>query len=86
MHDSGLLSRRKVYQKLEVVKTKDPFCFKRFVSLKARRILAETPCKLVIDKVIAGYVFASSKSYALTFTHIHAISNCWPLPTHDDRK
>ena len=71
----GDFSQQKVYKKLWGQRT--PFCFKGFVSLKAKRILGEAPNDSQINKVIAGYVFASSKSFALTFTHIRAISNHW---------
>ena len=75
IEDSCVFSQKKVYQELWAKRT--PFCFKAFIALKASRILGEAPNDLLIDKIIAGYIFASSKSYALTFTHIRAISNHW---------
>ena len=72
---SCVFSQKKVYQKLQAQKT--PFCFRGFVSLKAFRILGYTPSDSAISKVIEAYTFGSSKSYALTFTHIRTISNHW---------
>ena len=72
---SSAFSQKKVYKQLQANAT--PFCFRAFVSLKAERILGSTPNDVSITKVIEAYKFASSKSYALTFTHIRTISNHW---------
>ena len=72
---NNVFSQKKVYQKLQA--QKDPFCFRGFVSLKANRILGYAPSDSAISKVIEAYTYGSSKSYALTFTHIRTISNHW---------
>ena len=72
---NSAFSQKKVYKQLQANAT--PFCFRSFVSLKAGRILGYTPDEAPVTKVIETYKFASSKSYALTFTHIRTISNHW---------
>ena len=75
IHGLGVLTQHKVYK--EISKQRSPFCFKGFISMKASRILNEAPSDRQISNVISGYLFASDKSFALTFTHIRAISNHW---------
>ena len=67
--------QKKIYNK--VVGQRAAFCFRGFISLKASRLLGTAPSEVQISNVISKYRFASSKSFALTFTLIRAISNHW---------
>ena len=74
--DTRTLSQKKVFQRL-IEKQETPFCFRAFISLKTKRILKSTISPNTISSIINAYVFGSSKSFALTFTHIRTISNHW---------
>ena len=72
---TGVFSQKKVYNKLWGQRS--PFCFKAFVSLKVHRILGTISSDSQLNRIIAAYLFSSSISFALTFTHIRTISNHW---------
>ena len=75
IYGTGLFSQKKVYSRLWNLRT--PFCFKGFLAIKTTRILGYTPSDTQISNIISAYLFASSKSFAITFSHIRTISNHW---------
>ena len=75
LEECGDITQKKIYNK--VIRQGAVFCFRSFISLKANRLLGTAPSQVQISNVISKYRFASSRSFALTFTHIRTISNHW---------